>query len=71
MNTPEKLEQSSIIKEKGTQYFKVDFFYYYYSWNQRPCSTLMFCNLSPPYVTGWKIQAGVCAVQKDSFMART
>lgn len=70
MNTVEKLEQSSIVKEKGTQYFKVSrgvqiFF------QEKLMLFFMFSNALIPYASGRKIQAGVSAIQKDCVMAGT
>lgn len=53
MNTVEKLEQSSIVKEKGTQYFKVS------GGNRlvlnRNQYSLMFSNALILYASGRKI----------------
>lgn len=66
MNTGEKLEQSSIVKEKGTQYFKVcrggvDRAHSYkensYDHKLGHVSNALISNAS-----GGKIQAGVSAV---------
>jgi len=69
MNTSEKLEQSGIVKEKGTQYFKVCFE------GARSLSLtrakILSFNVVTLHVAGGKIQAGICAVQKDRFLAGT
>lgn len=68
MNTLEKLEQSGIVKEKGTLYFKVCRRVF-----TKPTAIYFFMFSYAPilYASGGKIQAGVSAVQKDRVMAGT
>lgn len=78
MNTVEKLEQSGIVKEKGTQYFKVcmgSFIFQALELKREfPRHTLLktlFSHALISYAAGGKIQAGISAVQKDCVMAGT
>lgn len=72
MNTLEKLEQSSIVKEKGTQYFKVEYAKKVAIKNLKTdLYFFMFSNAIILYPSGGKIQAGISSVQKDCVMAGT
>lgn len=68
MTTAEKLEQSIIVKEKGTQYFKV-------CTKHTVIVTVLslfhirLCKLF--YVSGGKIQTSISTVQKDRVVAGT
>lgn len=53
MNTDEKLEQSCIVKERGTQYFKVNYSPQVMIAFLRPCHELIMMMMTASVISEW------------------